>query len=158
MGARFIMVHLMMRASVRPPQTVVPGRISGLRGGASPPPQRARDEASSGSHGWFPPGYHPSALSSIPLALSVPLAGPGQARCRGPWQHLVQVPVSFKLAGSWICHLVALSTGNQPSALTPRLHHKSTSCRVEFHSSPCHLSFFPLLPCPSFSESPTLEP
>lgn len=143
---------------VRLPQIVVPGRISGLREGPHPLPRELEKKLlvvpKASSHQDTTPVLSPQ----YPWALSVPLAGSGQARCRGPWQHLVQVPVSFKLAGSWICHLVALSTGNQPSALTPRLGHKSTSCRVEFHSSPCRLSFFPLLPCPSFSESPALKP
>lgn len=50
---------------------------------------------------------------------------------------------SFKLARSWICHLVALSAGTNPSALTPRLGHQSASTRVEFHSSPCLPFSFP---------------
>lgn len=82
---------------VRPPQTVVPGRISGLRGGASPPPQRAREEASSGSHGWFPPGYHPSALSSIPLGTFSPSSRAGSG----------QVPGSLAAPGSGACLLQA---------------------------------------------------
>ena len=52
-------------------------RAGAWRGGGSPPPQRAREVAFSDSQGWFPPGYHPSALSSIPSGTFSP---PSRAR------------------------------------------------------------------------------
>lgn len=113
-------------------------------GSPIPSPKSWREVAVSDCPGWCPPGQRPqpSLLNNLGCFQS---PQPGQFRPGVSQQHLDQVPFYFKLAGSWLCLLVALSAGTHSRALPPRLGHKSTSNRVEFHSFHCLPSFFPLL-------------
>lgn len=128
-------------------------------GGASSPPQRAREAASSDSQGWFPPGYHPSALSSISLGTFSPPSrvrssqvpgAPGSTwfRCLSlsSWQDPVSV--------TWLHS--ALATSPVPS------HHRwvinQQAAGWNFIHLPASFPSSTSFPCSSFSESPALEP